>query len=113
VFVGREVELDSVSYAPDASRVSRPHIVSIERDPGRPASAHAGSLGGGRHPSAALEDAIAAGVLARVPARIPEEVIFPRPLVRAGVDDDLSPSRRRELRSAEPRASEPSKFGTS
>jgi DNA-binding CsgD family transcriptional regulator len=33
----------------------------------------------------------------RVPARIPEQVTFPHPLVRAAVYDDLSPARRREL----------------
>jgi DNA-binding CsgD family transcriptional regulator/tetratricopeptide (TPR) repeat protein len=57
----------------------------------------AGLLSGVSEPLAALEDAIAADLLALVPARIPEEVTFPHPLVRAAVYDDLSPSRRRRL----------------
>lgn len=57
----------------------------------------AGALAGLSDPLAALEEAIAAGLLGLVPARIPEEVTFPHPLVRAAVYDDLSPSRRRRL----------------
>ena len=57
----------------------------------------AGSLAGVSDPLAAVEDAISAGLLELMPARIPEEVAFPHPLVRAAVYDDLSPSRRRQL----------------
>jgi DNA-binding NarL/FixJ family response regulator len=57
----------------------------------------AGALAGVSDPLVALEDAMAAGLLEHVPARIPEEVAFPHPLVRAAVYDDLSPSRRRDL----------------
>jgi DNA-binding CsgD family transcriptional regulator len=60
----------------------------------------AGSLAGVSDPVEALEEAMAAGLLALVPARIPEEVTFPHPLVRAAVYDDLSPSRRRGLHTA-------------
>jgi DNA-binding CsgD family transcriptional regulator len=55
------------------------------------------TLAGVSDPLVSLEDAMAAGLLELVPARIPEEVAFPHPLVRAAVYDDLSPSRRRQL----------------
>jgi len=48
-------------------------------------------------PLAALEEALAAELLARVPARVPEEITFPHPLIRAAVYDDLAPTRRRVL----------------
>ncbi|MFL5861189.1 MAG: AAA family ATPase [Solirubrobacteraceae bacterium] len=60
----------------------------------------AGSAADLTDPLAALEEAIAANLLALVPARIPEEVTFPHPLVRAAVYDDLSPTRRRSLHTA-------------
>ena len=47
--------------------------------------------------AAALEQARSADLLALVPGRLPEEVAFTHPLIRAAVYDDLSPSRRREL----------------
>jgi DNA-binding CsgD family transcriptional regulator len=56
-----------------------------------------GELAGVSDPLVALEEAMAAGLLDLAPARIPEEVVFPHPLVRAAVYDDLSPSRRRQL----------------
>jgi DNA-binding CsgD family transcriptional regulator len=57
----------------------------------------AGALAGVGDPLTAVEDAIAADLLALVPTRFPEEVTFPHPLVRAAVYDDLSPSVRRRL----------------
>lgn len=57
----------------------------------------AGSVAGLSDPLAALEEALAADLLALVPTRIPEEVSFPHPLVRAAVYDDLSPRRRHRL----------------
>src|SRR5262249_22245776 len=57
----------------------------------------AGALAGVGDALLALEDAIAAELLEVVSGRIPEEVTFPHPLVRAAVYDDLAPSRRREL----------------
>jgi DNA-binding CsgD family transcriptional regulator/tetratricopeptide (TPR) repeat protein len=57
----------------------------------------AGSVGGVADPLAALEEALAADLLTLEPARIPEEIVFPHPLVRAAVYDDLSPTRRRAL----------------
>lgn len=48
-------------------------------------------------PLAALDEALAAGLLTLVPGRIPTEVTFPHPLVRAAIYDDLSPTRRRDL----------------
>ncbi len=47
--------------------------------------------------SAALEQALAADLLTVVAGRIPDEVAFTHPLVRAAVYDDLSPMRRRAL----------------
>ena len=46
---------------------------------------------------AAVEGALAADLLVLSPARMPEELRFPHPLVRAAVYDDLSPTRRRAL----------------
>ena len=57
----------------------------------------AGSIAGVNDPLAALDDALAADLLKLLSARLPEEVSFPHPLVRAAVYDDLSPSRRRRL----------------
>jgi DNA-binding CsgD family transcriptional regulator/tetratricopeptide (TPR) repeat protein len=48
-------------------------------------------------PLAALEEALGAELLALVPGRMPEEITFPHPLIRAAVYDDLSPTRRRAL----------------
>jgi DNA-binding CsgD family transcriptional regulator len=48
-------------------------------------------------PLAALEEALGADLLALVPGRMPEEITFPHPLIRAAVYDDLSPTRRRAL----------------
>jgi DNA-binding CsgD family transcriptional regulator/tetratricopeptide (TPR) repeat protein len=48
-------------------------------------------------PLAALEEALGAELLARAPGRMPEEITFPHPLIRAAVYDDLSPTRRRAL----------------
>ena len=50
-------------------------------------------------PLPALEEALAAELLGLVPARLPEEIAFPHPLVRAAIYDDLSPTRRRALAS--------------
>jgi DNA-binding CsgD family transcriptional regulator/tetratricopeptide (TPR) repeat protein len=57
----------------------------------------AGKLAGLSDPLPALEEALAAELLALVPARIPTEVTFAHPLVRAAIYDDLSPTKRREL----------------
>jgi DNA-binding CsgD family transcriptional regulator len=57
----------------------------------------AGRLAGLSDPLPALEEALATELLALVPARIPEEVTFSHPLVRAAIYDDLSPTKRREL----------------
>lgn len=55
----------------------------------------AGSLAGLSDAFAPLAEALAADLLTLVPGRIPEEVAFTHPLVRAAVYDDLSPVRRR------------------
>ncbi len=47
--------------------------------------------------SAAVEEATAQELLVLTPNRLPEEITFPHPLVRAAVYDDLSPRRRRTL----------------
>ena len=57
----------------------------------------AGKLAGLSDPLPALEEALAAELLALVPARIPDEVTFPHPLVRAAIYDDLSLTKRRQL----------------
>jgi len=57
----------------------------------------AGRLAGLSDPLPPLEEALTAELLALVPARTPDEVTFPHPLVRAAIYDDLSPTRRREL----------------
>jgi predicted ATPase len=59
--------------------------------------AFAGAVAGVEDPLLAVEEAVAADLLVLVAARLPEEVEFPHPLVRAAVYDDLSPARRREL----------------
>jgi DNA-binding CsgD family transcriptional regulator/tetratricopeptide (TPR) repeat protein len=48
-------------------------------------------------PLPALEETLQAELLALVPARLPQEIAFPHPLIRAAVYDDLSPTRRRAL----------------
>jgi DNA-binding CsgD family transcriptional regulator len=57
----------------------------------------AGSVAELGDPLAALEEAQAADLLALVPARLPAEIAFPHPVMRAAVYDDLSPTRRRAL----------------
>jgi DNA-binding CsgD family transcriptional regulator/tetratricopeptide (TPR) repeat protein len=57
----------------------------------------AGAVAGLNDPLAPLEEVLAAELLALVPARLPQEIAFPHPLVRAAVYDDLSPTRRRAL----------------
>ena len=57
----------------------------------------AGTVAGLTDPLAALEETLAAELLVLEPARKPEELAFPHPLVRAAMDDDLSPTRRRVL----------------
>jgi DNA-binding NarL/FixJ family response regulator len=57
----------------------------------------AGAVAGLADPGPALEEALGAELLALVPARVPEEISFPHPLLRAAVRDDLSPARRRAL----------------
>ena len=57
----------------------------------------AGAAAGLDDPLPALDAALAAGLLARVPGRVPAEIAFPHPLLRAAVYDDLSPTRRRDL----------------
>lgn len=70
----------------------------------------AASVAGVGDPLAALEQAVAADLLDVVQGRIPEEIEFAHPLIRAAVYEDLSPIRRRELHlacaalSAEPAA---------
>lgn len=59
--------------------------------------AQAGAVAGLGDPAAALDRALAADVLALVDGRLPEELTFPHPLLRAAVRDDLSPARRSEL----------------
>ncbi len=84
------------SVAPDTQDLVAAAAVAGNRCP----LTIAGLLAGVSDPLVALEDAIAADLLALVPARFPEEVTFPHPLVRAAVYDDLSPSRRRILHQA-------------
>ena len=57
----------------------------------------AGTVAGLTDPLAALEETLAAELLVLAPARKPEELAFPHPLVRAAIYDDLSPTRRRVL----------------
>ena len=57
----------------------------------------AGAAAGLADPLPALDAALAAGLLERVPGRVPAEIAFPHPLLRAAVYDDLSPTRRRDL----------------
>ena len=57
----------------------------------------AGAVAGIRDPIAALDEALAAELLALAPTGAPGEVRFPHPLVRAAVYDDLSLTRRRNL----------------
>jgi tetratricopeptide (TPR) repeat protein len=57
----------------------------------------AAAVAGVSDPLTALDEALAADLLPLLPARIPEEVSFPHPPVRAAVYDDLSPARRRSL----------------
>jgi DNA-binding CsgD family transcriptional regulator/tetratricopeptide (TPR) repeat protein len=57
----------------------------------------AASAGAIDDPLGALEEALGADLLALVPGRMPEEITFPHPLIRAAVYDDLSPTRRRAL----------------
>lgn len=64
---------------------------------GRCPLAFAASVAGLNEPLAAAEEGVAADLLVLVAARMPEEIEFPHPLVRAAVYDDLSPTRRREL----------------
>ena len=66
----------------------------------------AGAAAGIADPIVALDDALAAELLALVPARAPAEVSFPHPLVRAAVYDDLSLTRRRNLHLAYARLTE-------
>ena len=63
----------------------------------RCALSFAASVAGVGDPLAALEQAVAAELLGVVPGRIPEEIAFAHPLIRAAVYEDLSPTRRREL----------------
>ena len=57
----------------------------------------AAAVAGLEDPLPALEEALAAELAGLVPARLPEEIAFPHPLVRAAIYDDLSPTRRRAL----------------
>ncbi len=57
----------------------------------------AGSVAGLGDAVAAVAEALQADLLTLVPGRIPAEVAFNHPLVRAAVYDDLSPVRRRAL----------------
>jgi DNA-binding CsgD family transcriptional regulator/tetratricopeptide (TPR) repeat protein len=57
----------------------------------------AGAVAGLADPIAALDGALAAELLTILPGRMPPEVSFPHPLVRAAVYEDLSLTRRREL----------------
>ena len=66
----------------------------------------AGAAAGLDDPLPALDAALAAGLLARVPGRVPAEIAFPHPLLRAAVYDDLSPTRRRDLHLAFARRTE-------
>jgi DNA-binding CsgD family transcriptional regulator len=81
------------NVAPPTRELVAAAAVAGERCP----LALAGELAGVSDPLVALERAIGAGLLELVSARIPEEVTFPHPLVRAAVYEDLAPSRRREL----------------
>src|SRR5262249_10304549 len=81
------------NVAPPTRELVAAAAVAGERCP----LALAGALAGVGDALLALEDAIAAELLEVVSGRIPEEVTFPHPLVRAAVYDDLAPSRRREL----------------
>ena len=57
----------------------------------------AAAVAGGGDPLAALEEAVAADLLAVVQRRIPEEIAFAHPLVRAAVYEDLSLTRKHDL----------------
>jgi DNA-binding CsgD family transcriptional regulator/tetratricopeptide (TPR) repeat protein len=57
----------------------------------------AGEAAGVVDPVGALDEALAAELLALAPGRVPTEIAFVHPLVRAAVYDDLSLTRRREL----------------
>ncbi|MFZ0041312.1 MAG: AAA family ATPase [Solirubrobacteraceae bacterium] len=57
----------------------------------------AGSVAALSDPFPALEEALAADLLTLVADRLPEEISFPHPLMRAAVRDDLSPARRSAL----------------
>ena len=57
----------------------------------------AGEVAGVDDPLDALDGALAAELLTVVPGRVPTEITFVHPLVRAAVYDDLSLVRRREL----------------
>jgi DNA-binding CsgD family transcriptional regulator len=59
--------------------------------------AQAGAVAQLDDPTLALDQALAADVLAVVPGRLPVQLTFPHPLLRAAVRDDLSPSRRSNL----------------
>ncbi len=59
--------------------------------------AQAGAVARLSDPGSARDQALAADVLAIVPTRLPEEITFPHPLMRAAVRDDLSPARRSDL----------------
>ena len=59
--------------------------------------AFAAAVAGLADPLALLEESLAAELLVLTPARMPEQLSFPHPLVRAAVYDDLSPTRRRAL----------------
>ncbi len=59
--------------------------------------AFAASVAGLSDPWVAVEEAVQAELLVLEHARVPEELAFPHPLVRAAVYDDLSPTRRRAL----------------
>lgn len=59
--------------------------------------AQAGTVAQLSDPAAALDQALTAELLAIVPGRLPDEITFPHPLLRAAVRDDLSPTRRSDL----------------
>ncbi|HEY1711962.1 MAG TPA: AAA family ATPase [Solirubrobacteraceae bacterium] len=59
--------------------------------------AQAGAVAQLADPAGVLAQALAAEVLSLVPGRLPEEITFRHPLVRAVVYDDLSPARRGDL----------------
>ena len=111
-----EIPLETLNFSPGALPAPHSFAATVlarlsELGPDAQALVAAAAVGGARSPLArteavaqldesaagALEQALAGEMLAVVPGRLPEEVAFPHPLLRAAVYDDLSPARRSNL----------------